>query len=507
MPRVPFRPCLTLALATVLLSASVGSFAAAQATGLSFEVEVSERYTREMVHGDVYLILAAELAGEPREKLDDHNMKGFVLRVPAQDIEPGGKVVIDAGTAGYPDSLAALPPGEYAIQAVLDRSLVDPDFTRAEGNGRSRTKRRHLDPSATERISIAIDTEILRGRLMDVPRVFYRKVESRLIGRALGHRFFINVAVVVPAGYDAESAKQYPVQYWFPGHGERSRGALKYFQTRGIFNAPIGDEGRTGFVMVLIDSHGRNGHHFWTDSPTNGPCEKAFFDEVLPQIEKDFNVASDASGRYLAGHGAGGYSALHLLARRPGHFAGAFALAPEPVDFRSFYGMDLYAANPNAYTVNGRERPLARLDGRVAITFREQARFEEVVGTGNQFQSFEAAFSPSGSDGRTRPLFDRETGAVDADVVQAWSDADLRLRLRREWLRVGGKLGGKIHAYVGEDDNYYLAAPLLALKTMLEKRNANPTIKVLAGHDHAALDEEAIHQRVQRDIERHWLSR
>ncbi len=90
---------------------------------------------------------------------------------------------------------------------------------------------------------------------------------------------------------------------------------------------------------------------------------------------------------------------------------------------------------------------------------------------------------------------------MDSEVAQAWGASDLRLRLRRNWMEVGAHLGGKINILVGDDDNYYLANPVLRLREFLESRNASANIEILPAHDHAALDAEPVHLRVQRQID------
>ncbi len=50
------------------------------------------------------------------------------------------------------------------------------------------------------------------------------------------------------------------------------------------------------------------------------------------------------------------------------------------------------------------------------------------------------------------PIWDRTTGAVDAEVARAWEKYDIRLQLEKNWKTLGPKLSGKIHVYTGGED-------------------------------------------------------
>jgi hypothetical protein len=86
---------------------------------------------------------------------------------------------------------------------------------------------------------------------------------------------------------------------------------------------------------------------------------------------------------------------------------------------------------------------------------------ELVLGTksrsGGQWDIWEATYSPQGRDGYPRRIWDKRTGLIDPDVARYWRDNyDLRHILQRDWARLGPKLEGKLHIFVGDMDNYYL---------------------------------------------------
>jgi hypothetical protein len=84
-------------------------------------------------------------------------------------------------------------------------------------------------------------------------------------------------------------------------------------------------------------------------------------------------------------------------------------------------------------------------------------------------------FSPVGSDGYPKPIWDRKTGVIDPEVAAYWRDHyDLSYIMRRDWEKgLGQKLRGKVHIYVGDMDNYYLNNAVYLVEDFL-KTTKNP---------------------------------
>jgi hypothetical protein len=84
-----------------------------------------------------------------------------------------------------------------------------------------------------------------------------------------------------------------------------------------------------------------------------------------------------------------------------------------------------------------------------------------VLGTnsrsGDQWDIWQAVYSPTGDDGYPKPIWDKATGQIDHSVAEYWREHyDLGHILQRDWPKIGKKLQGKIHIYCGDMDNYYL---------------------------------------------------
>ena len=141
--------------------------------------------------------------------------------------------------------------------------------------------------------------------------------------------------------------------------------------------------------------------------------------------------------------------------------------------------VDLYK-DQNAYWLEG---PFARVPrpatrnylGHVKNTLEAANRLELVLGTksrsGQQWDIWEAVYSPVGDDGYPRRIWDKRTGRIDPEVAAYWRERyDLGHILQRDWSQgLGRKLQGKVHLYVGDMDNYYLNNAVYLVEAFLEK--------------------------------------
>jgi hypothetical protein len=137
----------------------------------------------------------------------------------------------------------------------------------------------------------------------------------------------------------------------------------------------------------------------------------------------------------------------------------------------------------NAYYVEGAHRQVARPGkrdylGHVSATVESMNQLELALGSrsrsGQQFDIWEAVYSPVGPDGYPRRIWNKETGAIDREVAAYWKENyDLRHILARDWGKLGSKLQGKLHIYCGDMDNFYLNNAVYLMEDFL-KGTTNP---------------------------------
>jgi hypothetical protein len=90
--------------------------------------------------------------------------------------------------------------------------------------------------------------------------------------------------------------------------------------------------------------------------------------------------------------------------------------------------------------------------------------------SGQQWDIWEAVYSPVGPDGYPKRIWNKYTGKIDHEVAEYWKENyDLAYIMRRDWETLGPKLKGKVHIYCGDMDNYYLNNAVYLAEDFLEE--------------------------------------
>ncbi len=163
-------------------------------------------------------------------------------------------------------------------------------------------------------------------------------------------------------------------------------------------------------TFIFLDCVHRYGHHAFTDSDVNGPWTRALLEELLPAL-------GPGPPPHLLGEGMGGWGAISLKQKHPERFGAAWALRPDPLDFRNFFGIDLTRWPTNLYkNAKGQSRSFTP-----DWTIGSSALRESVLGPdGGRWESWESVWGPRTSEGISRELFGRDNGDVDKTALAAW---------------------------------------------------------------------------------------
>lgn len=213
------------------------------------------------------------------------------------------------------------------------------------------------------------------------------------------------------------------------------------------------------------------------NSENLGPYGDAITYELIPYIEEKFRGIGEGWARFVYGGSTGGWEALAVQVKYPDEYNTCYAACPDPIDFRAYCLVNLYE-DGNAYYEEGHfnrvERPGHRDSlGKVSATLRNMNQRELALGTksrsGQQWDIWEAVYSPMGSDGYPQRIWDKETGKINQDVADYWKENhDLAYIMKRDWKTLGPKLKGKINIYCGDMDNYYLNNAVYLAEEFLE---------------------------------------
>jgi hypothetical protein len=487
-------------------------------------VEFAIHYDREMevgpLDGRVILILTRDNDKEPREQVTAGIDAVPVFGLDVDGLAAGEPVVIDAGVFGYPfESLDLLPAGEYWVQAVLHRyetfhlstgHTVKLPMDRGEGqhwnlapgNLYSTPVRKLVDPKKDGRIEIRLDQKIPPIEPPeDTKYVKHVRIESKLLTEFWGRPMELGAHVLLPEGFDEHPEARYPLVI-FHGHFPDDFGGfrteppdpdleceyskrfrvdcynrIEQQEAYDFFKTWAGPDFPRLLIVEIQHPTPYYDDSYAVNSASQGPWGDAINYELLPYIEKQFRGLGEGWARFLYGGSTGGWEALAVQVLYPELFNGSFVACPDPIDFRAFISANIYK-DENAYYYQGAFKRIPRPEhrdwrGGISVTMEDYNHMELVLGTkgrsGEQYDIWQAVYSPMGPDGYPQPIYDKRTGVIDREVAAYWKENyDLRHILERDWKSLGSKLVGKIHIYCGDMDNYYLNNAVYLMEEFLE---------------------------------------
>ena len=456
---------------------SVPTVPSANAFILGFDhTLLPERYS-----GRVYLIFATRATREPRLQFGDWFAKVQFIAADVRGLTAGQSLSLADVSLGWPVPPRDIPPGEYIVQAVARVNPDSPKPGRGAGDLFSEPVKIRIDPAkATQKVAtIRLASAVKPRDLRETERVKFVDIKSDALSEFAGREVRQKAGVILPKGWTDDPAASHPTLVWVGGFGSDHASALAL---AGMFDRLPGTD---RCLIIVPDPSCFHGHSVFADSATNGPRGRALVDELIPFVENRFHGAKSGQRRFVSGMSSGGWSSLWLQVEYPDAFNGCWSHCPDPVDFRDFQRINLYAPDANMYKdPAGNRRPIARRGDTPLLWFDDFVAQESAMGPGGQIHSFEAVFSPRSLSGDPVPLFDRSTGRVDPAVARAWEPFDIRLKLEREWSSRGPKLAGKIHVYAGEVDTFLLEGAAKLLKDALAGLNSDAQVVVIPGMAH-----------------------
>lgn len=463
------------------------------ANALRFRITLSPAIAQKPLAGRLLVFMTNST--EERKTLASGFVPGgtWLSAMEVETIAPDQAVEFDPNTIAYPHPFSQAATGTYQVMALLD-----PDHTYAyhgqdEGDLYSSVVKISItDSSDTKPIELQLDhATAARARLTDTDNIKLYEFQSPSLTAFWGRPITMRAGIVLPPHYNIARRTRYPTVYHVHGFGGDHTSAWR--QGQGLI-ARMNAGKQMEMVHVYLDGSFPTGHHEFADSVNNGPWGGALTKEFIPALENKYRLVKRPAARFLTGHSSGGWSTLWLQVTYPDFFGGTWSTAPDPVDLRSFTGIDATPGSiDNAYLKkDGTARNLVREGGKDIATLEEFARQEAVQGAyGGQFASFEWVWSPRGIDGRPMKLFNRETGALDQDVMRAWRKYDIRLTLDRNWATLGPKLRGKLNVIVGGEDTFHLEEAVIKLCDFFQPKKSDAVCEIIPERDHSNLYQPA----------------
>ncbi|MGI9518125.1 MAG: alpha/beta hydrolase-fold protein [Pirellulaceae bacterium] len=473
-----------------------------------FSISVGAGLADEPLDGRLLLMLSTDADNEPRFQISDRFDSQQIFGVDVEDWSADESRQFDQRVFGFPArSLANVPAGKYRVQALLhkyetfDRSdghtvklPMDrgegQQWNRAPGNLYSTPVEVDFDPAATEPIQITLDQVIPAIEPpADTEYIKHIRIQSKLLSDFWGRPMHLGAHVLLPEGFHENPDARYPLVIMhghFPSDFRGFRPEPPDPDLEPEYSARFNLEGYNRVVqqeahdfyklwtgpdfprVLLVEIQHPNPYYddsYAVNSANLGPYGDAITHELVPEIERQFRGIGEGWARCLYGGSTGGWEALAAQVFYPDDYNACYAACPDPIDFRAYTVVNIYE-DDNAYFEKGHFGYVARPGrrnylGHISSTLEQMNHLELVLGTrgrsGQQWDIWQAVYSPCGDDGYPKPIWDKVGGDIDREVAEFWRENyDLTHILQRDWATLGPKLEGKIHIYVGDMDNYYL---------------------------------------------------
>jgi hypothetical protein len=476
--------------------------------GLAVRARFPAARSAQPLDGRLLLLVSTDSTNEPRFQVNDGAGTQLVFGTDVDAWSPDTDATVDASAHGYPlRALTQVPPGRYWVQAVLNRYetftrddghtvKLPPDkgegqvWNRKPGNLYSTPRWVTLDAGRGDAEALVLDQEIPPVEPpQDTRWIKHVTIRSERLSKFWGRDMEIGANVLLPAGFDEHPDARYPLVVYhghfpatFTGFREEPPDPnlepdfAARFNLRGynriqqeLSHQFYKDWTGPGFPrVILIEIRHPTPYYddsYAVNSANQGPYGDAIMYELIPEIEKRFRGIGQGWARITYGGSTGGWEAMAVQVMYPDEFNGAFAACPDPIDFRAYTVVNLYE-DENAYYPSGpwkrTPRPGSRnYLGHLNTTLEQMNQREMALGSrgrsGDQWDIWQATYSPVGADGYPKPIWDKATGVIDKEVAAHWRENyDLSHILQRDWATLGPKLHDKINIYVGDMDNYYL---------------------------------------------------
>jgi hypothetical protein len=488
-----------------------------------FSVELPAELADKNLDGRLMLMLSTNPDVEPRFQISDGPGTQILVGMNVEGWAPG--TTISVGKKGqtlnvYPyKSITDIPAGTYYAQVLLHKYET---FTRSEGHTvklpMDRGEGQQWNRAPGNLLSTPLRVELPEGKGKPIALKFdqtipeitppedtewikHIKIRSKLLSDFWGQDMYLGAHVLLPKDWDKHPDVKYPLAIMH-GHFPYDFGGFRTtppdedmpceFSTRfglDCYNKIQQQEAYDFYktwsgpdfprVLAIKIQHANPYYDdsYAVNSENLGPYGDAITYELIPYIEEKFRGIGEGWARFVYGGSTGGWEALAVQVKYPDEYGTCYAACPDPIDFRAYTVVDLYK-DKNAYFLESNfkrtERPGRRDSlGHVSSTLREMNQRELALGdksrSGQQWDIWEAVYSPVGEDGYPQRIWDKVTGEINPEVAKHWRENyDLAYIMQRDWATLGPKLVGKVNIYCGDMDNYYLNNAVYLTEEFLE---------------------------------------
>src|SRR5690554_197245 len=487
---------------------------------INISVSYSDTLNLDSLDGRLLLVLADSHEVEPRFQVAYDLKAQPIFGKNVDHLKPNEPIMFSEDDFGFPyESLSDLKPGTYYVQAVLhiydtfnlstghtvklpmDRGEGQ-KWNKSPGNLYSKPVKIEVSKNSIPNIQIVLDQvipEIVEPE--DTEWIKHIKMKSEVLSEFWGRDMYLGAHVLLPKGFNEHPEAKYPLMV-FHGHFPSDFGGFRTTPPDENLKPEYSDRFGIDGYNIIEQQEAYNFYKRWNEpdfprfliieiqhptpyyddsyavnSASQGPYGDAITYELIPYIENMFRGQGEGWARFLYDGSTGGWEALAVQVQYPEEYNGCFAACPDPIDFRAYCLNNLYE-DDNAYYAKSNHNPVeipGHRDhlGHISASMKAINHLELVLGdksrSGEQYDIWEATYSPQGADGYPQRIWDKYSGEINHEVAEYWKENfDLRHILERDWDKLGEKLKGKIHIYCGDMDNYYLNNAVYLMEDFLE---------------------------------------
>lgn len=487
-------------------------------TSFSFSISIPDSLSDGVADGRMMLMLSSNPDKEPRFEIIDGPKTQIAFGKNLENWKKGEKISFTGEELGYPiENMADVPSGDYYIQVLLHKyetfnlatgHTVKLPLDRGEGQQWNRAPGNLYSTPIKVNFKNGLKTDLILDKKIpaieeptDTEWIKHVKIKSKLLSDFWGRDMSIGAHVLLPKDWAAKTNVKYPLAI-FHGHFPDDFSGFRTVLPDTTIPCVYSDRFKLDCYNRIETQEAYDFYKIWSgpdfprviaieiqhptpyyddsyavNSASQGPYGDAITYELIPYIENKFRGIGQGWARFMYGGSTGGWEALAAQVFYPDEYNGCFAACPDPIDFRAFTVVDIYK-DKNAYYLDSKFKKTPRPGmrdylGHVSATLKEVNYRELVLGdkarSGQQWDIWEATYSPLDKEGYPQRIWDRTTGDINSTVAVYWRDNfDLSYIMKRDWPKIGNKLKGKIRIYCGDMDNYYLNNAVYFTQEFLE---------------------------------------
>lgn len=490
----------------------------------SINIAYPSNHYNEVLDGRLVLLISSHNDSDLRFQLSDNVNSCQAFGMDVENWNPNTSQTFDLSSFGYPiQNFNDIPTGAYFIQVLFhkyeifnrsDGHLVKlpmdrgegQQWNRAPGNVYSISQKMNINGDIIGALSISMDQIIPPiEEPKDTKYIKHIKMKSKMLSDFWGRDIYLGAHVLLPEGFDEHPDVRYPLAIMH-GHFPKDFGGFRTTPPDPNLKAEYSSRFKIDGYNRIVEQEAYDFYKEWTGSdfprvlavkiqhPTQyyddsyavnseaqGPYGDALTYELIPYIEKMFRGIGEGWSRFVYGGSTGGWEALAVQVKYPKEYGMCFAACPDPIDFRAYCLVNIYE-DENAYYKKGQFRKTMVAGhrdnlGNVDAMLKDMNYREIVLGSkgrsGQQWDIWEATYSPIDDEGYPRRIWDKVTGKIDKEVAAYWKDNyDLAYIMKRDWNKHGKDWENKIHLYCGDMDNYYLNNAVYLTEEILQETSA-----------------------------------